>query len=125
MTNPDEIVYCLACHKPMMAQDAVCPSCGADQNALRAQQLQGGPPPSPPPPAPPPQYGYSPGQPPAPQPGVFACPQCHGPYPAGARYCPNCGYSAYTGQPVRAQDATTDLVLGYLFAVISLGFCPV
>ena len=30
MQDPNEIVYCQACQKPMMAVDRVCPSCGAD-----------------------------------------------------------------------------------------------
>lgn len=43
MTSIEDVVYCLACRKPMPAMEAACPACGANQQEARAARITAAP----------------------------------------------------------------------------------
>lgn len=107
MNDPNEIVYCLACQRPMMAVDNVCRACGADQAILRSQQ------------APPGAAGDS-----TFVTGMVRCAQCGGGMPPNATFCAFCGNRVVPIPPADSRAARVLLLCALLSSVIALFACP-
>jgi hypothetical protein len=102
MADPNEIVYCLACSRPMMAVDALCPSCGTAQAAARVAARE---------------HTFVQ--------GTEGCARCARPLAPGAAFCSCCGASTVVPSGAAKQVYAVYIAVGAVLSGIALlGNCP-